>query len=130
MINSIYEPGNTHPRLVVIYADGEGVLISFPISNDGVALVTSLRLSLRFWLSEDFMFIDEEVYDVHSGDLIHTIGQSPECDRDTKQWLLKAGRYLVYGMSDGNIHGAIHTPSILYRHCLVHSRLMDEGRER
>jgi hypothetical protein len=25
-------------------------------------------------MSEDFMFIDEEVYDAHSGDLIHTIG--------------------------------------------------------
>jgi hypothetical protein len=25
-------------------------------------------------MSEDFMFIDEEVYDVQSRDLIHTIG--------------------------------------------------------
>jgi hypothetical protein len=46
------------------------------------------------------MFIDEEVYDAQSGDLIHTIGQSPVCDGDTKQWLLNAGRYRVYGVSD------------------------------
>jgi hypothetical protein len=51
-------------------------------------------------MSEDFMFIDEEVYDSQSGDLIHTIGQSPVCVGDTKQWLLNVGRYRVYGVSD------------------------------
>jgi hypothetical protein len=51
-------------------------------------------------MSEDFMFIDEEVYDAQSGDLIHTIGQSPVCDGASKQWLLNAGRYRVYGVSD------------------------------
>jgi hypothetical protein len=51
-------------------------------------------------MSEDFMFIDEEVYNAQSGHLIHTIGQSPVCDGDTKQWLLNAGRYRVYGVSD------------------------------
>jgi hypothetical protein len=51
-------------------------------------------------MSEDFMFIDEEVYDAQSGDLIHTIGQSPVCDGDSKQWLFNARRYRVYGMSD------------------------------
>jgi hypothetical protein len=35
-----------------------------------------------------------------SRDLIHTIGQSPVCDGDTKQWLLNVGRYRVYGVSD------------------------------
>jgi hypothetical protein len=51
-------------------------------------------------MSEDFLFIDEEVYDAQSGDLIHTIGQSPVCDRGTKQWLLNARRYRVYSVSD------------------------------
>jgi hypothetical protein len=46
------------------------------------------------------MFIDEEVYDAQSGDLIHTIGQSPASDGASKQWLLNAGRYRVYGVSD------------------------------
>jgi hypothetical protein len=86
--------------LVHIYSDAAGVPISFPLGNDGVALVTSIRLSLRFQMSEDFMFIDEEVYDAQSGDLIHTIGQSPVCDGDTKQWLLNVGRYRVYSVSD------------------------------
>jgi hypothetical protein len=56
-------PCDTHPRLAVIYSDREGVPISFLLGNDGVAIVTSLRLSLRFQIREEFMFIDEEVYD-------------------------------------------------------------------
>jgi hypothetical protein len=93
-------PCETHPRFAVIYSEVDGIPISFPLGNDGVALVTSLRLSLRFQMSEEFMFIDEEVYDAHSGDLIHTIGQSPVCDGASKHWLLNAGRYRVYGVSD------------------------------
>jgi hypothetical protein len=89
-----------HPRLAVIYHDGEGVLVSFPLDNDGVVHVTSLRLSLRFQMSEDFMFIDDEVYDVQSGDLIHTIRQSPVCDGDKKQWMLDVVRNRVYDVSD------------------------------
>ena len=46
------------------------------------------------------MFIDEEDFDAQSRNLIHTIGQSPVCDRASKQWLLNARQYQVYGMSD------------------------------
>ena len=90
----------THPMLAVIYLDGVGVPISFPLGSDRVAHVTSLRLSLRFQLSEDFMFIDEDVYDANSRDLTHTIGQSPICDGGSKRWFLNAGSYRVYGVSD------------------------------
>jgi hypothetical protein len=38
------------------------------------------------------MYIDEEVIDALLKNLIHTIGQSPVCDGDLKQWLLKLGR--------------------------------------
>jgi hypothetical protein len=86
-------PGDAHSGFAVICVDGDGVPLSFPLGIDGHALVTSLRLSLRFQMSEDFMFIDEEVYDAQSADLVHTIGQFPVCDGDTKHWLLNAGRY-------------------------------------
>jgi hypothetical protein len=56
-------PCDTYSGLAIIYADGEGVPISFPLGIDVTAIVTSLRLSLTFLLSEDFMFSDEEVYD-------------------------------------------------------------------
>jgi hypothetical protein len=95
-----HNPCDTHPRLVHIYSDAGGIPISFPLGNDEVALVTSIRLSLRFQMSEDFIFIDKEVYDAQSGDLIHTIGQSLVYDGNTKQWFLNVGRYRVYGVSD------------------------------
>ena len=67
-----------------------------------------------FQLSEDFIFIDEEVYDAQSGDLIHTIGQSPICDRASKQWLLNVGRYRVYGVSDSMI---VASTELVTPHC-------------
>jgi hypothetical protein len=66
-------PGDTYPSYVVVHADGEGVPLSFPLGNDGLVRVISLRLSLRFGLSEDFMFLDQEVYDTKFGNLINTI---------------------------------------------------------
>jgi hypothetical protein len=91
---------DTHTRFAVVHAEGGGVPISIPLGDDGLALVTSLRLSLRFGLTERFIYVDEEVYDAHSRDLMYTIGQSLECDGDSKQWLLKPGRYRVYGVSE------------------------------
>jgi hypothetical protein len=93
-------PGNSYPSYVVIHADGGGVPLSVPLGNDGLARVTSLRLSLRFGLSEDFMFIDEEVYDIQSRNLINTIEQFLVCDGHSKEWLLKPRRFRVYGMSE------------------------------
>jgi hypothetical protein len=93
-------PSDTYPSYAVIHADGEGVPLSFPLQNDELLRITSLRLSLRFGLSEDFMFLDEEVYDIESGNLINTIEQSPVCDEDSKEWLLRPGRFRVYGVSE------------------------------
>ena len=67
-------PCEIHPMLAVIYLDGVGIPVSISLGSDGVAHVASLRFSLRFQMSEDFMFIDEEVYDAISRELIHTIG--------------------------------------------------------
>jgi hypothetical protein len=97
---ALLNDGNNHSRFVVISADSDGVPVSFSLGNDRLARVTSLRLSLRFRLSEDFMFLDEEVYDALSGDLINTIEQPPICGRESKHWLLKHGKYRVYGVSD------------------------------
>ena len=93
-------PLDTNPKFVVIYSSSSGVPISFPLGSEGVAHVTSLRLSLRFQMSEEIMFINEEVYDALSEDLIGTISQSPMCDGASKQWLLNVGRYRVYSVSD------------------------------
>jgi hypothetical protein len=106
--------GNSHSRFAIISADGDGVPVSFPLGNDGLARVTSLRLSLKFQLSEDFMFHDEEVYDALSGDLINTIEQPPFCDGESKHWLLKRGKYRVYGVSNSVMAASIE---LVIPHC-------------
>jgi hypothetical protein len=67
-------PGNAHSSFAKICTNGDGVPILYPLGNDGHSLVTSLRLSLRFRINEEFMYIDEAVFDAHSRDLIQTIG--------------------------------------------------------
>jgi hypothetical protein len=47
----------------VIRLDGSGVPISFPLGSDGIAVVTTICLGLRFQLKVDSLHIDEEVYD-------------------------------------------------------------------
>ena len=91
---------SSHSSFAIISIDGDSVPLLFPLGNDGLARVTSLRLSLRFRLNKNFMFVDEEVYDALFGDLINTIEQPPVCDGDSKCWLLKHGMYRVYGVSD------------------------------
>jgi hypothetical protein len=47
-----------HSSYVEIHADGEGVSITFPVGSDGLAVVTTLRLSLRFQLNAMSLQID------------------------------------------------------------------------
>jgi hypothetical protein len=92
--------GDQTSGFAVIQADGEGVPISFPFGSDGIAIVTAIRLSLRFQLNKDSLHIDEEVYDSVNGELSHTIGQLPVCNGDGKHWLLGPGRFRFYGLSN------------------------------
>jgi hypothetical protein len=87
-------------RFAVIRADGEGVPISFPLGSDGIAIVTTIRLNLRFQLNMDSLHIDKEVYDSVTGELSHTIGQLPVCNKDGKHWLLGPRRFRLYGLSE------------------------------
>jgi hypothetical protein len=66
---ALLNPGDAHSGFAIICAQGDSIPISFPLGRDGHALVTSLRLSLRFRFSEEFMYIDEEIYDAQSRDL-------------------------------------------------------------
>jgi hypothetical protein len=90
-------------RFVTIRADGEGVPISFPIGNDGLANVSAMCLGLRFQLNIASLHIDEEVFDLVSRDIIHTIGQIPVCDGEGKHWLLRPGRFRLYGLSESTM---------------------------
>jgi hypothetical protein len=86
-----------------IRADGDGVPISFPLGTDGLASVSAIRLGLWFQLNIASLHIDEEVFDSVSGDVTHTIGQIPVCNGDGKNWLLRPGRFRLYGLSESTM---------------------------
>jgi hypothetical protein len=47
-----------------------------------------------------FLHIDEEVFDLVSSDITHNIGQITVCNGDGKHWLLRPGRFKLYGLSE------------------------------
>ncbi len=56
-------PTNGELGMVVLYADGVRVPLTF-LTEDGLAYVTSQRLSVRFVFREDNIVVDEDIFDV------------------------------------------------------------------
>jgi hypothetical protein len=101
-----------------IRADCDGVPISFPLGNDGLASVSAIRLGLRFQLNITSLHIDEEVFDSVSSDVTHTIGQIPVCNGDSKYWLLRPGRFRLYGLSESTMAASTElAPSLRSPNC-------------
>ena len=61
--------------MALVRANSHSVPISFPLGEDGRAIVTSTTLSLRFQFREDTLYVGEEVFDDVSGELSHSVGQ-------------------------------------------------------
>jgi hypothetical protein len=101
-----------------IRADGDGVPISFPLGSDGLASVSTVHLGLRFQLNIASLHIDEEVFDSISSDVTHMIGQIPICNGDGKHWLLRPGRFRLYGLSESTMAASIElAPSLRSSSC-------------
>lgn len=75
---------DTLSQYVVNFVYGEGIPISFPICDNGLAIIASHRLNLWFKLSEKSIHFDEEVFDAILGILIHIVGQSPVYNKESK----------------------------------------------
>jgi hypothetical protein len=96
-----------------IRVDGDGVPSSFPLGSDGLASVSAVRLGLRFQLNIASLHIDEEVFDSVFSDGTHTIGQIPVCNGDGKYWLLRPGRFRLYGLSKSTMATSIELATLL-----------------
>jgi hypothetical protein len=96
-----------------------------------LALVSAVCLGLRFQLNIASLHIDEEVFDSVSGDVTHTIGQIPVCNGDGKHWLLRPGRFRLYGLTKSTMAAStelapsLWSPSFTNR-TPVSSRVKDE----
>ena len=87
--------------MVCLYAQGMGIPLRFRVDDDGLATVSSLRLSLRFHFREDSISIEEEIFDDVTAEVTHTLGQPSVRDENNMlQWRLLPGSYRVYGLTD------------------------------
>jgi hypothetical protein len=87
-----------NPGTVVVRGQCQEIPLTFRVSDDGHCPVTAARLASRFQLLESSLYVDEEVYDMESGLLTHTIGHDAITVDGRKSWLLKCGAYRVYGV--------------------------------
>jgi hypothetical protein len=107
-----------------IRTDGDGVPISFPLGSDGLASVSTVRLEIQFQLNIASLYFDEEVFDSVSGDVTHTIGQIPMCNGDGKHWLLRPGRFILYGLSESTMVATTElAPSLRFPSCTNHTHV-------
>jgi hypothetical protein len=87
--------------LAVLYADGVRVPLTFRMQENGLAYVTSQRLSIRFGFREDTIIVDEDIFDVVTLELTHTLGRVSQRDENNNLfWSLPPGSYRVYGLTD------------------------------
>jgi len=84
--------------MALVKAGGNSVPIMFPVGESGYVVVSVFPLSIRFNLSENLVHIDEEVFDVDSGDLNHTPGQD-HVSKNPAEWHLRPRRYFAYGLA-------------------------------
>ena len=90
--------------LAVLYANGVTVPLTFRMQEDGLAYVTSQRLSIRFGFREDTIIVDEEIFDVVTSELTHTLGRVSQIDEHNNLfWSLHPGSYRVYGLTDSQM---------------------------
>jgi hypothetical protein len=89
-----------------------------------LASISVVCLGLRFQLNITSLDIDKEVFDSISGDVTHTIGQIPICNGDGKHWLLRPGRFRLYGLSKSTMAASTElAPSLRSPSCTNHTPL-------
>jgi hypothetical protein len=97
-------PANGELGLAVLYADGVRVPLTFRMQENGLAYVTSQSLSIRFGFREDTIIVDEDIFDVVTSELTHTLGRVSQRDENNNLfWSLHPGRYRVFGLTDSQM---------------------------
>ena len=99
-----YIPAIGELGLAVLYVDGVRVPLTFRMEEDRLAYVTSQRLSLRFGFREDTINVEEDIFDVLTSELTHTLGRISHRDENNNMfWTLHPGSYRVYGLTESQM---------------------------
>jgi hypothetical protein len=86
--------------MALVSADHHSVPALFQLGEDGHATVTYTTFSLRFQFREVTIFVEEEVFDDQTSLLSHAVGQTRGENDVGTLWLLKPGKYRVYGVPE------------------------------
>ncbi len=94
-------PANREVGMAILYVDGERVPLTFWMEESGLAYVTSQRLNIRFGFRADTIVVDENIFDVVTSKLTHTLGRISHRDENNNMfWTLHPGSYRVYGLTE------------------------------
>ena len=114
--------------MAILRADGERVPLTFRMEESGLAYVTAQRLSTRFGFRADTIVVDEDIFDVVTSELIHTLGRISHRDENNNMfWTLHPGSYRVYGLTESQMAASteILTPRSSST-CTIHTPLPRE----
>ena len=86
--------------IALLHVKHHSVPVLFPLGEDGHVIVTCATLSLRFQYREVTIFVEEEVFDDQTGLVSHAVRHTRVENDVGSFWLLKPGKYRVYGVSE------------------------------
>jgi hypothetical protein len=85
---------NGEVEMPILYADGQRVPLTFRMEDSGLAYVTSQRLCSRFDFREDTINVEEDIFDVVTSELTHTLGCISHRDENNNMfWTLHPSSY-------------------------------------
>ena len=93
--------------MALLCTEHHSLPVLFPLGEDGHAIVTSTTLSLRFRFRDVTIFVEEEVFDNQTGIVSHAVCQTRGENDVGSFWLLKPGKYRVYGVSESVLECSI-----------------------
>ena len=92
--------------MALVRSDFHSVPVLFPLAEDGHAIVTCTTLTVRFLFRKNTIFVEEEVFDDQTGLLSHAVGLTSQENDVGTFWLLKPGKYRVYGVTESVLDGS------------------------
>ena len=109
-------------QAAILSAYGSNAPVSFPVNGEGVAVVSSKHLSMRFHFDESSLYVEKHVFDdSNQSSPSHTVIQQPhQSPTQSLVWELGPGKYDVYGLPMTMDKGRPNQSST----CTIHTPLL------
>ena len=85
-------------EMATLSTEGAEHPIRHPLGPDGLAMLSSAYLAIRFGFHEDSIYVEREVLK-EDGNVEYTISQLSSVVRGQRMWSLEKGTYKVFGLS-------------------------------